>query len=763
MQILKPENASAAYTAAAEAFREMYEQVTGIRLAITTSPQDDDLDDLVVIGSDAVNGFARRAFLEGWAPQCTVPPGSDSYAAVSVHRNGRDILFLWGGRGRSTLYAVYAFFEKQAGCRYFWDGDIIPHKKELPIKDTEIYAKPDFAIRGLRYFAHRGLHRFQAEHWGLADWKREIDWMLKRGLNLFMLRLGSDDLFQQAFPEAVEYPPASGNLPEAGAGYDNRTLFWPLQYRGWLQKKVLQYAFERDLLEPEDCGTITHWYTRTPYQFLEKYQPDFMPQTTDVYRQPTGLVWDIRKDENMDRYFRLTKTHAQQYGQPRLFHTIGLAERMCSDDRSENMRYKKMAYHRILSRVEEEWPGAPVLIASWDFAMHWMPHEVQELLKELDPVRHVILDYTADTSDRENNFETWGFRGNYPWIFGIFHAFEPNSELRGDYPELAKRLAVARTDPMCKGLVFWPELSHSDTLMLEYFVRSGWEQVQPETFIGEFCTARYGENEEMLRAWKAVEPLLPMHVWTLDRTAAIEDIHQEYFFDVLGYAPLRSWPKEKLEHWKTQTENAPNVLTQCALVLHTLACVKNGGQDAFIRRDCADLARTALGRALQMLLLQQICDASQGVWSEEICGLYKELLLVLCGVLDSHEDYSQYDTLQRLEAECPVNRDFETALKQNLANGYCRGYAAEFMRLLCTEENEAYLAWLKESAAQKKACADEKLMKEKERLYQEYMKKPLREMAHSRCAGTVQDLVRGAQLMRKAAEKIKSGQHPAAK
>ena len=26
----------------------------------------------------------------------------------------------------------------------------------------------------LRYFAHRGLKRFQAEHWSLADWQREI-------------------------------------------------------------------------------------------------------------------------------------------------------------------------------------------------------------------------------------------------------------------------------------------------------------------------------------------------------------------------------------------------------------------------------------------------------------------------------------------------------------------------------------------------------------------------------------------------------------
>ena len=33
----------------------------------------------------------------------------------------------------------------------------------------DVVETPRFRYRGLRYFAHRGLHRFQAEHWDLDD------------------------------------------------------------------------------------------------------------------------------------------------------------------------------------------------------------------------------------------------------------------------------------------------------------------------------------------------------------------------------------------------------------------------------------------------------------------------------------------------------------------------------------------------------------------------------------------------------------------
>ena len=164
-----------------------------------------------------------------------------------------------------------------------------------------------------RNFAHRGLHRFQAEHWGIEDWQREIDWLLKKRLNMFMLRIGQDDLFQKAFPEVVSYPPADKPLPFTGDGFNDRTLFWDLRFRGQLRKQILEYAIDRDMITPEDCGTMTHWYSRTPQDFLEKVKPKLLSQPDGTnYAEATGLVWDIRQKENLDLYFRLTDTHACQ-------------------------------------------------------------------------------------------------------------------------------------------------------------------------------------------------------------------------------------------------------------------------------------------------------------------------------------------------------------------------------------------------------------------------------------------------------------------
>ncbi|MEG0766271.1 MAG: hypothetical protein RR482_01015, partial [Clostridia bacterium] len=327
MKILKPICAPVAYDKAAEAFQSLYAQVTGRQLEIVTESAAE--EDLIVIGADDVQPYCAHAQMCGILPRFSMRYGTDDYCITSVHDDVRNLLFLAGGRGRSTLYAVYDFFERRAGCHYFWDGDVIGRQEQVDITGLAISEHPRFDYRGLRYFAHRGLHRFQAEHWGLADWQREIDWMVKRRLNVFMLRIGMDDLYQRAFPDQVPYPPAVGRLPEATAeGYDDRTLFWPLEYRGLLRKKLLRYAFDRDLMHPEDSGTMTHWYSRTPHAFLESEKPTFLGQTTAGYSDQTGLVWDIREKRNLDHYLRLTDAHVEAYGKPEIFHTIGLAERM---------------------------------------------------------------------------------------------------------------------------------------------------------------------------------------------------------------------------------------------------------------------------------------------------------------------------------------------------------------------------------------------------------------------------------------------------
>lgn len=731
MLIVYPNNGIKAYFIAAQAFQKMYLAVTGILLKIVTEAEK---DDLVIIGGDDVNEYAVNASIKGVLPLNTVPIGSDGFSVVSVCQDNRDVLFINGGRARSTLYGVYYFFEKYAGCRYFWDGDVIPHCEKILIEGINENVTPRFKLRGLRYFAHRGLHRFQAEHWGLEDWKNEIDWLVKRGLNFFMLRIGNDDLFQKAFPDIVSYPPSDEEADRSGNGYDNRTLFWSLEKRGELRKNILQYAFDRDLIHPEDCGTTTHWYTRTPLDYIKKIKPEYMPQVTDVYRQPTGLVWDIRKDKYLNDYFKLTDTHIKEYGQAEMFHTIGLAERMCCENREENMRFKKMAYRRILSKVQTRWKNAPVLIASWDFAMNWQPDEVKELIKELNQDNHIVFDYTADTQDAENNFINWGFYKNHPWVFGIFHAFEPNSDIRGDYKQLSQRLELAADDEMCKGLVFWPELSHSDTLMLEFFAKSTWQRVDMCGFLQTFCQDRYLQfAKNMLPIWEAILPLLKQRVWRLDREAAIEDIHQEYFFDVLGYKSLTDLQPKKLKEWNEYISQINFTLKGSAKVIKAAQKVIALNQNDFMRRDIADLVRTALGRSLNLLLLYMVCNAANGTFNQALSQAYIQLLYCLCDVLDSHQDYLQANTLEKLKTQADVNKFFEPALKENLANSYCRGYASEFMRELCVPENEVYIKWLCEYSKNTKAHISGNVLDvAKKNLYVRYMSRSLHEMRPSK-------------------------------
>ena len=275
--------------------------------------------------------------------------GNDAYAI----RSEGDGAVITGSNGRSLIYGVYDLLERRAGCRWFWDGDVVPKKDRIDLSGLDVRDEAQFEYRGLRYFAHRGLTRFQAEHWGLEDWKKEIDWCLKKRLNTFMLRIGQDDLFQRTFPETCAYPDPSKDLPGHGKGYDNRTLFWSLPFRGTLREEVQRYGRERGMMIPEDFGTMTHWYSRTPEDYLEKKDPPFLPQATKGYSEKNGLVWDIRDPKWVDEYWKLTKTAVDAYGGGKagLLHTIGLGERRCFTNRQDNFNLKLESLGKFLKRA----------------------------------------------------------------------------------------------------------------------------------------------------------------------------------------------------------------------------------------------------------------------------------------------------------------------------------------------------------------------------------------------------------------------------
>ena len=233
LTVLVPPSGEKAYAIAGETFADLWEKVTGHRPAVkqaesagTALPE----GDLVLIGSDAVHPVVHELIYAGVLDSLDIVYGGDGYRILSLPHDGRRVVIVAGGSGRSTIYAVYDFFRRQAGAEYFWDGDVIPHRDAIELAGLDVREQPRFEYRGLRYFAHRGLHRFQAEHWDLDDWKREIDWLVKKRFNLFMLRTGIDDLFQRAFPDEVPYPPTDAKDPDAKPrSYDDRTSFWALK------------------------------------------------------------------------------------------------------------------------------------------------------------------------------------------------------------------------------------------------------------------------------------------------------------------------------------------------------------------------------------------------------------------------------------------------------------------------------------------------------------------------------------------------------
>lgn len=713
MLIIRPEGCGKAYIIAAENFRTMCEKTTGIKAEI--SDKDDGKSDIAVIGTDAVNEFLADEIFLGNTGDLNIRYGTDDYLIRTYKKDGRNVLVLAGGRGRSTLYAVWGYFEKYMNCRYYWDGDVIPESENMVTEGIDEVFSPRFFYRGLRYFAHRGLHRFQAEHWSFDDWKNELDWMTKKRLNFFMLRIGMDDAWQRAFPDTVHYAEGFKKSEQETTyrdGYDDRTDFWTAKERGKLRERIMDYAGALDIMSPTDTGTMTHWYSRTPMQFLESHDIKFLEQADSQYNKyDTGKVFDFRIKENMDYYTKLTKTMATEYDKnSNLFHTIGLGERRIYKDNEKNFRLKKLCYRIIAERIREEYPNSKLLVGTWDFVGWWRPEEVQCFIRELDPERTVILDYTSEGKDEIQNFTSWGIENKFPWIFGLFHAYESESELRGNYKITDERLKRAAEDDYCKGMIFWPELSHSDPIILEYLAENSWApgKYTVEKLIDNYCFGRYKDKykERMNSAWQKFLPFLKLSSWggykkvskegESFRTDSFWCTHSDIFVKPTWF--LRNYIKntEVAKYYENTVKRAILEAEALAEAVNSLAKINDETDSLFTVRDSIDIVRTAAGRFLNYIMAKCTYGFGSKIDIKEAKKHYMALLALLAEVLHYNDDFSLYASLKRLSDAAVTNPDFEATLKNNILNEYCSQYCAELADSVFKYEAEKVFEWFDE-------------------------------------------------------------------
>lgn len=628
--------------------------------------------------------FAKYVkMITGKAPppaRFAVDPSLDAtYDEYRIVSEGDGVAFL-GGNRRAVLYAVYDFFERRGDCRWYWDGDVVPKKNALDFAGLDVREKSAYEYRGMRYFAHRGLTRFQAEHWGYEDWKKELNYLCKRRQNFFMPRIGQDDLFQLTFPEAVAYPDPSENLPGALVDSRNRTLFWSLEYRHELRRKIFAYADGRDMIHPEDYGTMTHWYSLTPKSFLEKYNPPFLPKYGEGYKDPTGLVWDTREQKWRDAYVKLTETALRHYGDTKYLHTIGLGERMCYKDRAKNLQMKIDTMDWLLETAKHRHPDKKVFLAGWDFYRTWFPAEVREQIARLDPHQVVILDYEADATRnyqeeaeaQQNDFRHWNLIGTFPYTFGIFLCFEDGNDIRANYPVIFERQKCIQGDRFCKGYIVWPEASHTDSLFYDFFARASWKgdvtDIAP--VLEDFCRHRYGAQADRLKSvWEKAVPISAMRGYG----GTYEN----------GMMDSGEFPIGDASTW---TNSIPDTLKGVPAIFRALAEVDWSGEA--VRRDTIDLARTTADRfitaAWKDLMRSYYAWKSGGELPGRVkakAGAYTRLGELMADVLALHTDFSVYESYLRLDGiEKIRNPNFDRILLENTSGLYCRSHQYELAR-----------------------------------------------------------------------------------
>ena len=347
--------------------------------------------------------------------------------------------------------------------------------------------------------------------------------------------------------------------------------------------------------------------------------------------------------------------------------------------------------------VKEHYPNAPLLIASWDLWIYFTAEEVRELVAELDPNQSIIFDYTSDTT-RDNNFTNWGIVNKFPWVFGIFSGYEANSEIRGLYDLTNERLKIAKSDPMCKGAILWPELSHGDSFVIEYFAQNAWahDTMSIAEQIDRYAADRYPTvlAQKMAEIWHSFMPIVQLSAWSIDN--ANYNSATDIFFRLTQRAGFK---KDTAELYQKKTiqpaalkDTAAEILTQLAMISTT---------DEMTVRDLYDIARTIIGRYINAAIWQAeylyATDASVEAL-DSVMKLGEALMETLIDLLGSHSDYSLLSSLEQLKTVTDTNPTFEETLKENASNYYCRSYSYEDAAYLYLPELQLLFSEVKKSA-----------------------------------------------------------------
>ena len=473
--IYKPAKAHISYEHAANELARYIKEMSGVVVSIKTDKEAKPEDKVrLIIGDSAVNYLTKDLISKG---KISVPKnlGEGGYFIKSVIDDGRTNIVFAGTRGRGAMYAVYNYLRKYCDCGYFRDGDYIPKKINIPVKNIDFSDIPVFPIReGFAFPAHKGPMSKYSNCWDFEYWKLWADFSVKTGANVLHHYIRWGDIPYKVL-DKLDINDAVGRAGDVLAPKD----------RSELNRKVFDYIRSLD---------VEIWYGfggewgLMPKSFDKAYPGhdliggNLLKPEDKEFDSIMRKVWSefLKEFGKADRYFII-------------YHPEGQAD----------MRYD--AYDKAVKLFRELDPSSKFMFWSWDLDWGTGNKNIEEFNKRL-PKDALVQDQSGvkrGLKSEDNHF------GGRDWMHcerSIGEFFSGDRLGKGFGPFMGDRIindgvsAESKIPVGCKGATFYNELDSGNFLVFSLAMDTEWNPGKTKKsfdsgeWLDRYIIERYGKE-----------------------------------------------------------------------------------------------------------------------------------------------------------------------------------------------------------------------------------------------------------------------------
>lgn len=378
-------------------------------------------------------------------------------------------------------------------------GDNLSPVYPLPVIKKEVHVESPFKYR---YALNYCTLNYTMSFYNWKDWQWELDWMALHGVNLMLMPIGTEEVWEYTLKKfGFSNQEIKNFIP--GPAYNAWWLMGNLE--GWGGPVTQQMIDRRTKLEQKILArmhklgiqpVLQGFYGMVP-GVLKKYFPhaDIRPQGkwAGGFNRPAYLL----PDDSL--FHRMAKVY---YGEiKRLYgsdiHFFG------GDPFHEGGSTKGVDLPRagmlIQSNMQEVFPNSTWVLQGWQ------DNPSKEMLEGLNKADVLVLELAGEKSD------AWKTRKGFnhtPFIWCTANNFGGKSGLYGKLQFFANEIYAIQHGPyksLCKGIGIMPEGIHNNPVDYDLMLYLGWQsqKINVNNWIKKYVKYRYGVNNDTIQlAWQ---------------------------------------------------------------------------------------------------------------------------------------------------------------------------------------------------------------------------------------------------------------------